>query len=263
MTGVILAAGRGGRLREVAGNRPKCLLDISGWTLLERQIHALRACGVDRIAVVAGYQADHVRRAVDGEAGVHIVHNERYATTNSVYSLWLAQRWLGNGCVILNADVLFHEQMLVDLLTARYEDALLVDARGDGYCDEDMKVCIRRGRLTAIAKTLPADQTDAENVGIAKFGPAGARMLIDDAARVIEQGGAGQWLPAAYAELCQRRPLHAVESRGFPWIEIDFPDDYRRACADVAPAIDATSTLGPPVLNDIDADASRSTRCHV
>ena len=60
---VILAAGRGDRLRDVTGDRPKCLAPIGGCTLLERQIRSLRACGIETITVVAGFRADDVRRA--------------------------------------------------------------------------------------------------------------------------------------------------------------------------------------------------------
>jgi len=35
----------------------------------------------------------------------------------------------------------------------------------------------------------------------------------------------------------QRHPLHAVGTRGLPWIEIDFPEDYARAIRDVLPHI--------------------------
>ena len=89
MRAVILAAGRGGRLRGAAGDRPKCLAGIGSRLLLERQIETLRACGIDHIAVVAGYRAADVRRVCG--ASVDIVHNARYATTNSLYSLWLAR----------------------------------------------------------------------------------------------------------------------------------------------------------------------------
>src|SRR5689334_3826914 len=92
MRAVILAAGRGGRLRGVAGARPKCLARVGARTLIERQIQALRACGADEIAVVAGYRAAEVRAACG--AGIDVVHNARYASTNSLYSLWLARHLL-------------------------------------------------------------------------------------------------------------------------------------------------------------------------
>ena len=259
MTAVILAAGRGGRLRAVTGERPKCLVRIGDSTLLERQIHSLRASGVDRIVVVTGYRDDKVRAVVG--ADVDIVHNGRYAATNSLYSMWLARECLVGGGLILNGDVLFHRRLLMDLLTARYEDALLVSTPQSAFSDEEMKVHIRRGKVIDIAKTLPDADADAENIGIAKFGADGALALIDDVSRLMASGGAGCWLPAAFAAFSRRRPLYAVESRGLPWIEIDFPEDYWRACSEILPAIAASE---PPVhAAPVAAVASGRTRHHV
>src|SRR5262245_51858051 len=88
MRAVILAAGRGGRLRDVTGHRPWCLASVGDRVLIERQIRSLRTCGIDSITVVAGYRAADVRRSCG--AGVDVVVNARHASTNSLYSLWLA-----------------------------------------------------------------------------------------------------------------------------------------------------------------------------
>jgi choline kinase len=234
---VILAAGRGGRLRGVVGQRPKCLARIGDCTLVERHVRTLRSVGFDQIVVVAGYRAADVHRMA-GPA-VHLVVNPQYASTNSLYSLWLARELLAGGFVVLNCDVLFHPQLLLDLLSARYEDAVLVGARGPAgaYSDEEMKVRIRHGLVTAIDKRLPDDDADAENVGIGKFGPAGAAALVTEMERIVGAGGMREWLPRAFDAFCRTRPLYVVESRGYPWIDIDFPEDYWRACAEVLPAI--------------------------
>ena len=239
MRAVILAAGRGGRLRGAAGDRPKCLAGIGSRLLLERQIETLRACGIDHIAVVAGYRAADVRRVCG--ASVDIVHNARYATTNSLYSLWLARDLIAGGFVVLNGDVLFHPQLLSDLLTARYEDALLMAARNAEapFCDEEMKVQVRRGCVVDIDKAMPSSQADGENVGLVKFGEEGAAVMVGVLDEIVAAGGSREWLPRAFAAFVDRRPLHVVETRGFPWIEIDFPEDYWRACSEVLPAIEA------------------------
>jgi choline kinase len=236
MRAVILAAGRGRRLRDVVGDRPKCLARIGDRTLVERQIRSLRACGVDAIAVVAGFQAEMVRRTCG--PGVDLVTNTRFDSTNSLYSLWLARDLLLDGFVVLNCDVLFHDQLLRDLLTARDEDALLMAAkRGERYSDEEMKIRSRFGCVADIAKTIDAGDADGENVGIAKFGTAGAAVLVEEMQRILGGGGAREWLPRAFAAFAARRPLRIVETRGYPWIEIDFPEDYWRACTDVLPSM--------------------------
>jgi choline kinase len=238
MRAVILAAGRGGRLRGIVGDKPKCLARVGDCTLIERQIRTLRDAGVDQIAVVTGFRGDAVRRVCG--PGIEVVHNTRFARTNSLYSLWLARDLLLEGFLALNCDVLFHPRLLVDLLEARYEDALLVCTRGQrpDYSDEEMKVCIRRGLVCAISKGLSPEEADAENVGVAKFGAAGAALIISELNRLVGCGEVRDWLPRAFASFAQQRPLHVVESRGYPWIEIDFPEDYWQACSDVLPAIE-------------------------
>jgi choline kinase len=250
---VILAAGRGGRLARVIGDRPKCLARVGSMTLIERQIQMLRTCGIHSITVVTGYRPADVRRVCGG--GIDFVHNPHHASTNSLRSLWLVRSRLGDGFVVLNCDVLCHRQLLVDLLTARVDDALLMAGRADDtpYSDEEMKVTVRRGRVVAVAKTLTDEEADGENVGVARFGPAGAAVLVQEMDRLIRAGADREWLPAAFAAFCRRRPLRAVEVRGFPWIEIDFPEDYWRACTEVLPAIEAigegrsqTQAVGAP-----------------
>jgi choline kinase len=236
---IILAAGRGGRLRGVTGNYPKCLARVGTSTLVERQLAALRHCGITAITVVAGHRADDVRRMCGPD--VDIVLNPAFRSTNSLYSLWLARDRMTGGFIVLNCDVLFHPQLLMDLLTARYEDAVLVETRpdGEGYSDEEMKVRIRGGCVVEIAKTIDPAHADGENVGIARFGAEGAAVLVGEMDTLVAAGAVRDWAPAAFASFCRRRPLHAVDNRGFPWIEIDSPDDYWRACTEVLPAIEA------------------------
>ncbi|HJZ74198.1 MAG TPA: phosphocholine cytidylyltransferase family protein [Vicinamibacterales bacterium] len=265
MRAVILAAGRGGRLRDVTGDRPKCLARIGDRMLIERQIRSLRACGIEAITVVAGYRAADVRRSCG--AGVDVLVNARHASTNSLYSLWLARDLLRDGFVVLNCDVLFPDQMLRDLLSSRDEDALLMAApRGQEYGEEEMKVRVRRGCVVDMSKDLDPAETDGENVGIAKFGAAGACLLVEEAEALVDAGALREWLPRAFAAFARKRPLYVVETRGYPWIEIDFPEDYWRACADVLPAIadfDATADRRRASLGPARATASGRTLHHV
>jgi choline kinase len=141
----------------------------------------------------------------------------------------------------MNCDVLFHPQMLMDLLTSRHEDALLVSYQendSEPMGDEEMKVTVRRGRLVNISKTMPAEEADGENVGIVKFGPEGARLLGTMMDRRVTAGGLRDWAPSAFGDFARVRPLHVVGTRGYPWTEIDFPADYEHAVRDILPAIE-------------------------
>jgi choline kinase len=237
---IILAAGRGSRIEAVIGEHPKCLARIGSSTLLERQVRSLKACGVDRITVVIGYRGEQIEAL--SYRRFDVLQNAAFATTNSLYSLWLTRHLFGDGIVVLNGDVLFHPQLLSDLLTARYEDAALVATKGANtkYSDEEMKVRIRGGLIVDMSKTLTTEESDGENM---KFGKAGTRHLARHLDRIVQAGELSAWAPRAFVEFSRRRPLHAVDSRGLPWTEIDFPEDYWGACARVEPAIEASESL--------------------
>jgi L-glutamine-phosphate cytidylyltransferase len=237
MKGIILAAGRGARLNGGNNDMPKCLVTLGGETLLSRNVRLLRAAGVDEIVVVIGCAADTVRRTCPG---VSFVENARFAQTNSLYSLWLARPLLTDGFVVMNCDVLVHPQIVTDLLNARHPDALLIAYRDEDteYGDEEMKVRVRCGRVVDISKTMDPQDADGENLGIVKFGAEGARLLIEEMDALIAEGNHKAWVPRAFKAFAERRPLHAIGTRGFPWTEIDFPEDYRRAVEVVLPQIE-------------------------
>lgn len=234
--GVILAAGAGTRFNGAV--HPKCLASFDGTPLIELQMRALRACGIDDVTVVVGFEAGSVRRACG--PGTQFVENAIFDETNSLYSLWLARGVLEEGFVVMNCDVLFPPALLVDLVTAGHPNALLVSYPEPGdppFGDEEMKVRVRRGRVVAIGKDLPVGETDGENVGIAKFGPAGARRLIALMERVVSSGRRRDWAPRAFGLFAQEHALYAIGTRGLPWTEIDTPDDYARAAGQIFPAI--------------------------
>lgn len=237
MKGIILAAGRGARLTGGNNDMPKCLVTLGAETLLSRNIRLLREAGIDDVVAIVGCAADTVRRTCQG---VQFVENARFAQTNSLYSLWLARPMLADGFVVMNCDVLVHPQLMTDLLTARHEDALLLAYRDDDttYGTEEMKVRVRGGRVIDISKTMDPQDADGENVGIAKFSAEGARLLIDEMDALIAHGDHKAWVPRAFKAFAERRPLHAIGTRGFPWTEIDFPDDYRNAVEVVLPQIE-------------------------
>src|SRR3954463_12069092 len=246
MRGVILAAGRGSRLNGAASESPKCLVEAGGLTLVGRQIRALPRAGVDEITVVVGCDAERVRRACG--RGVTYVENARYAQTNSMYSLWMARPLLYEGFVVLNCDVVFHPTLLHDLLSARHDNALLLayrEANQPPFGDEEMKVKVRCGRVVDMSKTMDPAEADGENLGIVKFGPAGAAALVDILDRLISAGGLRDWAPRAFGEFAKTSPLHAIGTRGLPWIEIDFPEDYQRAVREVLPRIEAETVPYP------------------
>src|SRR5262245_54501405 len=238
MRAIILAAGKGSRLNGLIGDQPKCLIRVGSLTLIERQILSLKIAGIHDIVVVVGHGAEQVR-AVCG-SDVSFIENTIYDRTNSLFSLWLTRHLIPDGFLVMNGDVLFHQRLLGELLDGIDEDALLVDYRDETsapFGDEEMKVTLRNGRIVDISKQIEPPQAHGENVGIAKFGAEGARLLSKHMDKLIEAGAERDWAPRAFRELAFERRLIAVSTRGYPWIEIDFPEDYERAVGENLPRL--------------------------
>src|SRR5215467_7735795 len=235
MKAIILAAGKGTRL-DGAAVKPKCLVEIGGTTLLQRQIEALKEANIKRIVVVVGFAADTIRGKCDSD--ITFVENIHFAETSSLYSLWLAREHLGDGFVVLNSDVLFHPQLLANLLESSRDDALLLsDTETTPLGDEEMKVKLKEDLVVDISKDMDPLEADGENVGIVKFGAEGAQALVGYMDELIANGALNDWAPRAFREFALNHPLHALSTGGLPWIEIDFPEDYQRAVTEVYPRI--------------------------
>ena len=91
-----------------------------------------------------------------------------------------------------------------------------------------------------MSKTMDPADADGENVGIVKFGPESAPHWCRSSIGWSRTAGSATGRRRPSASSRRSRPLHAIGTGGVPWIEIDFPEDYRRAVRDILPAIDGS-----------------------
>jgi MurNAc alpha-1-phosphate uridylyltransferase len=77
MKAMILAAGRGERMRPLTDTVPKPLLRIGGQTLIERQVHALARAGITELVINHAWLGEQIEKALgDGDAyGVSIQYS--------------------------------------------------------------------------------------------------------------------------------------------------------------------------------------------
>jgi L-glutamine-phosphate cytidylyltransferase len=243
MKAIILAAGTGSRLGSKARGRPKALLDIGGQTLIQHQLEALSAEGVGPVVVVVGHAAEQVRALLD--ESVEYVTNPRPSETNSLYSLWLAREWLAGDVLLLNSDVLFHPQILKDLLAAP-GCALAYDSLATAGT-EQTKVGLNRQRVTDLGKDLPATGARGESLGLIKLDASGSAALRRRVEAIIAAGDEQAWVIEGVRSILAEVEMQGVNCAGQPWVEIDFPFDLDRARRRVWPAILQSTGRAPRV----------------
>ena len=247
MIAVMLAAGVGSRLFGAeCPESPKVLLEFDGKTLLQRHVETLLAAGIERLAVVVGHRKDDVIDALAATAPPGFaswIENPAFRE-GSVLSMCSARDELASGesVLFMDADVLYHPEVLFRLVRAEPQNCFLFDRHLDAD-EEPVRLCIRGGEPVDIGKGIAgAFDLVGEWPGFLKLEARIGRRVAG-----LAQGFAdGERRDAPYEDvfrdaLNQAAPgTFAYEDiSGLPWIEIDFPGDLARARNEILPRIRA------------------------
>jgi len=177
MRALILAAGRGSRMGALGDVRPKCLVELDGRPLLDRQLAALRAGGARDIGIVRGYRKDMLERPA-----LTYFDNDRWSETNMVMSLACAAKWLRAEPVVVSyGDIFYRGDLIRGLAAAQGELVISYDRRwrelwtrrfADPLSDAETFRIDASGRLLEIGgKTAHIDDIQGQYMGLLKFTP--------------------------------------------------------------------------------------------
>jgi len=159
MKAVICAAGEGKRMRPLTKNYPKVLLPVGEKTIIEYMLDNLSASGIKDVVIVVGHKANTVQEKIGTQykdCKITYVLNKEYATTNNIYSLWLARKYITDGMIFFNGDIIFHREILKGILADGPPNSFVVDPLSE-LEDDAMKVILKKGKMRKIGKHLKND----------------------------------------------------------------------------------------------------------
>ncbi|MEM7173035.1 MAG: phosphocholine cytidylyltransferase family protein [Pseudomonadota bacterium] len=249
MRAMILAAGRGLRL-EQSDPLPKILLSFGGRTLLARHLEILDHHGVTQVDIVVGHRAQDVRDEVArlGAGPMVTFHrNDRYHM-GSIISLWTlgAPLLSGEEVLFMDGDVLYDHRVLAALCDRPEGDYFLMDRKIEEG-EDPVRLCFKDGVLVDFHKR-PERPHDwwGEWIGFARFAAPTARAVFQAADHHMTAGRHDEIYESAMRDvLLQAAPgaFQEVDVTGLPWVEIDFPEDLRRAQQEVWPRLSSLAAL--------------------
>jgi choline kinase len=235
MKAVLLSAGQGRRLLPLTENRPKCLIPLSGPTVLEWQVRALANAGVTEAVIVTGFGADQVDAAVRKMQvrgiSLRTLYNPFYSVADNLASCWVARGEMNGPFLILNGDTLVESAIPETLLANAAAPITVTIDRKASYDADDMKVQTDGDTLLAIGKTLPLDIVTGESIGFLRFSQEGAALFVDEIERSMrDQTGLKNFYLLAIGRIAAANPgaVKVVSIEGFGWGEMDYPADFRR-----------------------------------
>lgn len=225
MKALILAAGLGTRLAPITNDRPKSLVPVNGKPILLKQIENLYDNGINDITVVSGYKAVILETTVHNlYPEIKIVESVDYATTNNMYSAFIARKAMGDSdFLMMNADVYYDASVITTLLACGAENAIVTDI--GIYMEESMKVVEKDGRLVKISKAVTPEEAVGTSIDIYKFSKEGGKAFFDKCAEYIEgKKELKMWSEVALNDILPEIVFKACPLNG-RWFEIDNHDD--------------------------------------
>jgi choline kinase len=234
MKAIILSAGQGSRLGHLVDDRPKCLIDFNGRSLLDRQLDTLDSSGVAEAVVVTGFHDELVNEAIGRRSAgpkVRTIFNPFYKVADNTGSLFMAREELAGDCLVWNGDTLVSRALMARVVGNERAGICVTIDRKLSYDEDDMKVVEEAGRLRAIGKRI-AQGVNAESIGLLAFRSGGAerfREAIEQAMRTPE--GTTIWYLRVIHHLAQAGEVGTLDIEGEEWGEVDFPADVDNARA--------------------------------
>lgn len=244
MKAIILAAGQGTRLKKYTKALPKGMLEFGGKTLIERQIEQYRQCGIDKIIVVRGYEADKI-----AYENIQYYDNQDYLNTNMVVSFLCARPEFDEDVILSYSDILFSKKMLKEMMAAKDDFACAVDVKWQDYWkkrygkvdfDTESLEIDGNGCITSLGTSdPPLSDIDARYIGLLKFSVAGLKkiaQLWDRDCKIFQNRPwqlSGKKIQQSYmtdllnALIAEGNPMKAVPFKN-GWIEFDTNEDYEK-----------------------------------
>ena len=235
---IILSAGQGSRLGHLTDDRPKCLIDFGGQSLLDRQLDTLAANGVGQAVVVTGFRDALVEEALARRSGgpeVRTIYNPFYKVADNLGSLFMAREELSGDCLVWNGDTLVTDSLMGRVVANDRPGICVTIDRKDSYDEDDMKVVVAPdGRLKAIGKRIPMG-VNGESIGLLAFRSGGADRFREAIDRDIRTGeGTTIWYLRVIHHIAEQSDVWTLDISGEEWGEVDFPEDVDQARALVA-----------------------------
>jgi phosphoenolpyruvate phosphomutase len=260
ITAIIAAAGFEKQLLPLIEDKPKCLLDIKGRTILERQVASLNDCNIKDIAVVRGYKKEAIVLP-----NLRYYDNDRYEETGDLYSLFCAENEMKGRTLLLYGDIVFETAVLEKLLRSQADITLVVDLawhethQHGGFkppFNPDLvmlqtppgKTYLSRyvlpdgqNQVIRIGQELPRERAHGEFIGLAMLSERGAHLFTQayrESARTFAAGPfheSPSLLKASFTDMVQECIDRGIEIHCVTiykgWMEVDSFEEYQQAWA--------------------------------
>lgn len=235
MQALMLAAGMGRRLGKYTEAMTKCMVPVGGRTLLERTVEALKEAGIRKFVMVVGWECDklieYIQNNITGME-FQFIYNHDYATTNNIYSLYMAREQLAaDDTILLESDLVYDKRLLREMVEYPDENLVAV-AKYEQWMDGTVTTINEEGNIQEFIEKKNFNFRDVSNyyktVNIYKFSKEfSQRQYIPFLEAYIKAYGKNQYYELVLKALAHlaNAQLKAYILQDVNWYEIDDAQD--------------------------------------
>ena len=232
----MLAAGLGKRLAKYTKNNTKCMVEVAHKKLIDRAISAIKKAGIKKFVIVTGYKGDNLKNYVldnhKGELEFVFIENVDYASTNNIYSFYLAKKELEkDDTILLESDLIYDEDLIKDIVNTK-ENNIVAVAKYESWMDG---TCVTLNEDNTIHKFVEKQYMEIskldkyyKTVNVYKFSKEFvSKTYIPFLEAYMKIQGLNAYYETSLKYICQ---LPGISFKAFlmgdrPWYEIDDSQD--------------------------------------
>ena len=145
---IIMAAGKGTRMRPVTLHTPKPLVKVNGKRMIDSVIEALHKNGISEIYIVVGYLKDQFEILPKEYENVKLIENPFYDTCNNISSLYVARDYIENAIILDGDQITYHAKILAPEFDRSGYNAVWTDDE-----TEEWLMTVEKGIVTSCSRT--------------------------------------------------------------------------------------------------------------
>lgn len=230
MKAIILAAGKGTRLYPLTLEKPKCLLEVGGKSVIDRQIAAIHEMGIEDVVVVVGYKKEIIIR----EVGTKVRYREylNFKETNNLHTLWSIRDELKSEFICFFADLIFDTDVIRKAMESM--DDICMVCNTQKVLEGTMRIELTDKKITGVGGHISASEGSGNFLGIAKFSEQGANILLNQMGKMVSSHKNDYYTIAIDTLAKKGIDIGYVTVHDSVWIEIDTKEDLAKACKLIA-----------------------------
>ena len=228
MKAIILNSGVGKRLYPLTKNNPKCLTRINGNTILGHQLENILHFGIDRFIITTGPFEGKIKNFIKVKfphLNVEYIKNNKYKTSNIIYSVWLTKGLIDDDIIIMHGDLVFDKNLLGKILNEKYYNCALIDNIVVPP-KKDFKVLIQDGIIKKIGVNV-FDENAYFLAPLYKFSKDSFNLWLNEIEKYVEKGEINIYAEEALNNLTDSVKIHPIYYHKEFCSEIDTIEDLQ------------------------------------